>query len=783
MKSVVSFWLCAALCSASFAQEKVPPNVKIGTLVDEVSPEVSELSQALMTEIQAVVGRDAVVTFPESDFLVTNHDPAIAARHYQALSERVDIILTFGEASAIATSRFERFPVPTIVFGATHSDLAQYDLSKGMSGIDNLTYLIFSRSFREDLEDFLSIYRFEKVAVAVEKGVNDNFDVASKLDPVLTSLGADYQLVPFENPKDILSGLGDCDALYMAGGFLLGDAEVKALADSLRKRVIPSFTSTSTHDVELGLLATNQPATTTEQIFRRIALSVEAIVNGKNPAELPLFMESKSEMTLNYNTASYLNLPIRSSLFTNISIVGNTTDFEVVRRYDLIDAIAEALQRNLPLQSVAKDVDLAEKDVSTSRADYLPDLTAQVTSSYVDPKIAEVSFGQNPEFMTSGVLTLSQTIYSPAVSANIDIQRNLQMAQFQNLTAEQLNTVLEVSQAYFNILLLKTNVRITKNNLDLTKENLKIAEQKYESGESGVLDVLRFQSEKAQNTQSLVEAINSLQQSYFALNLILNQPIDRDIDVEEAALGEGVFEEYNYEDLLSLLDDPALRDPFIGYLVQQAQRNSPELKSLDFNLRATEASFNLAKNGRYVPTLGLQGQYNYVFDRSGAGSELSPGISIPDSYYTLGVTASLPIFQQNKQNINQQIATIQREQLLINSQDLNRSLERNVQGAVLDIINQISNIELSRIAESAARESLDLTQQAYEEGASDWVQVIDAQNNYIASQLAYANASYNFLQSAVSLERVMGRFFLLNNREANEAFRQDFGLYLDNLEE
>ncbi len=779
---VIATALLLLVVSIGYTQDKTIREVRIGVLVDDVSEEVEELSNALRAEIIAVVGRDAQVIFPEGDFLITNHDPATAAEAYETLASRDDIILTFGESNAIATSRRTSFPVPTIVFGASHSDLARYDLSKESSGIDNLTYLIFSRSFQEDLEDFSSIYRFEKVAIAVERGVFENFDLASRLDPVLEELEASYQLVPFETVDELLAGLDDCDGLYMAGGFLLSDREITRLSDSLRARVIPSFTSTSTRDVELGLLATNQPTTTTEQIFRRIALSVEAILNGKNASELPLFLDSNSELTLNYNTADYLSLPVRSSLFTTISIVGNTTDFRVVKRYDLVEAIAEALQRNLALQSTAKDVDLAEKDLAFSRANYLPDLTAEVTSTYVDPKIAEVSFGQNPEFMTSGVLTLSQTIYSPALSASIDIQRHLQMAQFENLSAEQLNTVLDISQAYFNILLLKSNVRITKNNLDLTKENLKIAEQKYQSGESGVLDVLRFQSQRAQNTQQLVEAINALKQSFFMLNQLLNQPIDREIGIEEAALGEGVFEEYNYNELRSLLDDPSFREPFVAFLVQQAQRNSPELKSIQYNLQATEESFNLAKNGRYIPTVGLQGQYNYVFDRSGAGSELLTA-EIPDSYYTLGLNVSLPIFQQNKQNINQQIATIQREQLLINTQDLNRLLERNVHTSVLDIINQISNIELSRIAEQAARESLDLSQQAYEEGANDWVQVIDAQNNYIASQLQYANASYNFLLSAVSLERVMGRFFLLNSKEANAAFREEFGSYLQNQED
>ena len=70
---------------------------------------------------------------------------------------------------------------------------------------------------------------------------------------------------------------------------------------------------------------------------------------------------------------------------------------------------------------------------------------------------------------------------------------------------------------------------------------------------------------------------------------------------------------------------------------------------------------------------------------------------------------SLPIFQQNQQNINQQTAQIQLEQLGFNFQNLNLIIEQNVNNAVLQLVNQIANIELSEVSVEAARESLDLT--------------------------------------------------------------------------
>ena len=54
------------------------------------------------------------------------------------------------------------------------------------------------------------------------------------------------------------------------------------------------------------------------------------------------------------------------------------------------------------------------------------------------------------------------------------------------------------------------------------------------------------------------------------------------------------------------------------------------------------------------------------------------------------------------------------------------------------------------------------------------VQLLDAQNNYLQAQLASANATYNYLQSSMQLERSLGLFFLLQDESERTAFIQRF---------
>ncbi|MEO0528797.1 MAG: TolC family protein, partial [Bacteroidota bacterium] len=359
-------------------------------------------------------------------------------------------------------------------------------------------------------------------------------------------------------------------------------------------------------------------------------------------------------------------------------------------------------------------------------------------------------------------------------NANISVQRNLQKAQEEIFNGAELDLIFDTSNAYFNTLILKRNTQIQVENLKLTKTNLKIAEQNFEAGQAGKSDVLRFRSEMAQNTQSMVEAINQLEQGFISLNQVLNNPTDLEIDVADVVLDEGIFEQYNYAEVVTLLDDPSLRQPFVDFLIQEAKFNAPELKSLGYNLEATERNIKLNSYGRFLPTLALQGQYNQNFNRSGAGSTAPQGFALVDNSYNVGLNLSIPIINQNQTNINRQTAIIQKEQLEINKENTELNIAVNIRNGVLNLVNQLSNIELSKISEETARESLELTRTSYANGAVNIVQLLDAQSNYLNAQLSRANATYNFLINSLQLERFLGYYFVLNSEQDNNAFRQRF---------
>ena len=759
----------------SFSQTKNRYNV--GFLFDKQTTEVTQLLFSLQDEIKAVVGEDAIIEYAAENVLVNQYNLEKANLNYQTLlNNDTDIIIAFGLVNNQLISNLSDHKKPTILFGAVNNDFDHFTDNNTTSGVFNFTYLIAPQSFKEDLQALKQLTSFTKISIAVQQNLLELFPYKEVFDLEAKTLGFSYNIIPYQDANDIINGITtDIDAFYLASGFFLTPDEITKISASLIEKKIPSFTTTNTKDVANGLMATNQSSSNINQFFRRIALSVEAYVNGQRLSELPVFIQSSNELTINFNTLERVGLVLKYSLISKTNFVGDFVNVLSEKKYNLLDVMSGVVGENLALLSRKKEIALSAQSVKTSRSNYLPSVVAGTMGTYIDPNLAVLTNGQNTEFSTSGTIAVQQTLYSEATNANISIQKDLLESQKQTYNATELDAIFSAANAYFNALILKANVQIQNQNLNLTKKNLQIANQNFEAGQSGKSDVLRFTSERAQNTQTFIESINQLQQAYISLNQLLNNPIDLEIDVDDAELGQGILKNYNYNLLKDIIDDVSLRNLFIEYLVKVAIDNAPEIKSLDYNLKATKRTINLNGYGRFIPTLSLNGQYNKNFNQWGAGSEQS---LILDNNYNVGVQVSIPIFNRMQTNINKQTAEIQQQQLTINKQNIALGIDANINSAVLNLTNQIANIEISKISEKAAKQSLELTQVSYANGAVNIVQLLDAQNNYLSAQLSQITAVYNYLLSSIEIERYMSYYFLLHTQEENQDFIQKFYDYI-----
>ena len=89
------------------------------------------------------------------------------------------------------------------------------------------------------------------------------------------------------------------------------------------------------------------------------------------------------------------------------------------------------------------------------------------------------------------------------------------------------------------------------------------------------------------------------------------------------------------------------------------------------------------------------------------------------------------------------------------------------------------NLGNSRKSADFARKSLELVQDLYTNGRASIVDLIDAQNAALDTDLAALNSEYDFLVSILNVERTIGEFGLLRTNEERDLFLQRFREYLD----
>lgn len=760
----------------SWAQNEI----SIGIL-DEIKTERSEaLLVKLKQEINAVIGPESDVNFKE--VLHNEHSVQTAGANYERLiSEKTDIVISFGVVNTLMLYKRKEFPVPTIIVGAINNDLVNLPKDKRFSGINNLTYLVTPFSYREDLDAFTELYNFNNIGIVIDDYLLELLPLEELFDKYFKEKKSSYEIIPLEATGDFENLFENIDAVYLVSKTNLNDIQLEELISTINSKKIPSMSGYGVSDVEKGVLLTNQPAINYDQIMRRIALNVESLKNDVNASELPLHIDYNKELTLNMSVAEQIEFPVKNSMVAKLNLIEGAEVEKNELVYSLKNIMSGVVDRNLTLQAIRKNIDLSEQDVKASKSEYLPDVNANAVGTYIDPNIAEISNGQNPEFSTNGNLNLNQVLYSEQATANISVQKSLLDAQIEEYNSNELDALLDASVAYFNALVLKTNVSINNRNLQLTKLNLNIADENLELGASTKADVLRLRSQMAQNTQSLIEARNTLKQSYYQINQLLNNPIDNNIKIKDTIIDGLTMENEDYRYLVDLLDEPQQRKKIVGFLIEEAKRNAPEIKNIEYNSEATDRIYRLNGIGRIIPTLALQGQYNYLFSKSGAGTDPPAGFpAAPDSDYNVAISLSLPIFQQNIRNINRQSSKIQLDQLVVQKEDVELNIARSINDLVLDLNNQIANIEISAVNLEYSKESLELSQSEYRNGAIPVIQLIDAQNNFIQAEFTNTTAHYNYHIVSLQLQRAIGYFFEMKSPASNQEFMRRAQQYLLN---
>ena len=696
--------------------------------------------------------------------------------------DSLDLLIAMGSLSSSVLSLRDSFPIPSIAGIILDENIRGTEGENGIgSGIPNFNYLESPFNVERDLGTLYRLYPYKKLGIIGPKETLEFIPAVEQTFKELTAnLEASYSLITSDGSvENTLNGLpSDVDAIYFLPTIgTLSDIDFKSLIDSINQRGLPTSAVFGEDAINHGALIGYQTQQNLQIIPRRIAINTLKILEGSAPEELPVKVPTYSTtLLINLETAQIIDKYPDWDLLGESIQVNETEDPDGIPS-NLVGVIEEALKSNLEIQAAEKNPLIAQKEVGLAFADLLPQIEASSSIVQLDSRTAANSFGSQGEtnWLLSG--DLSQVILAEPALANLKVQKLLKAGEEYGLKETQLDIILDAAQTYLGVLQARTNVEIQKENVTLTKENYDIARTKESVGYSGATDINRWESELAQSNIRLNDAQAQYRQAVFALNQLLNRPINAGIQLANITLGQQLLMVAD-ERILNQVNDYGTLNKFSNFLVKEGMERLPELKQLDVNIQAQERLKKSQNRAFYLPSFGLSGGWDYTIDRWKVTENPNFNTFISKPTWNLALGVQYPIFQGRRRNVQLQQTKIRLFQLRDQELLLKQQLELRIRSAMEVAGASFAELELSQTAATASSKNFTIIRDLYSQGLTSVTNLIDAQNSNLQTALAAENAIFQFISDFLAVERAVGFYYVLSSPDERDAFFERLNFYL-----
>jgi outer membrane protein TolC len=526
--------------------------------------------------------------------------------------------------------------------------------------------------------------------------------------------------------------------------------------------------------VQAGILATRTPDTFTQQLARRIALSIQRIVGGEDAATIPVAFAAQERLAINVATARAIGAYPTWKLLTEADLIADEMRSRG-RQLSLEQAIREAVEANLELAARDRAVAAGAEEVNLAKSILLPQVDVSADWSVIDPDRAEASLGLLPQREFSGSANFSQVLFAEPTWANYSAQRSVQESRVHDRETLRMDIALDAAVAYLNVLRAKTLERIERDNLRLTRANLETAELRVSVGAATLSEVYRWETRIASNRQAVIDATAQGKLTEIELNRVLHRPLEEAFETVETDLDDPLLVS-SQERLYPYIDNPWSFEVFRQFMAREALVASPELRALRSLVSASGRVLQSTERSFWVPTFSFNAGLKNRFATSGAGSDA--GATIPDLTpvrdlsWSFGLRLSYPLFTGSSRFAERAQAADELARLEFERDAVAERVEQRVRASLHQVGASYAGIDLSTDAANAAHNNYDLVLTAYTTGLASILDLLDAHNAALIADGVAANAVYDFLIDLMRMQRAAGRMGILRAADESESFFQ-----------
>jgi outer membrane protein TolC len=412
-----------------------------------------------------------------------------------------------------------------------------------------------------------------------------------------------------------------------------------------------------------------------------------------------------------------------------------------IQSFSLQQAVEFAKKNNLSLKNNQLDVLAAQKKVKEILANGLPQINATgnfinnttIASNVINfgGQTTVLQFGQ--AFTSTGSISASQLLFDGGFLMGVKAAKEYVALAEINMNRGNIETEVNVSKAYYTVLLLQTNVKLLGTNLETLTKSKNDLEKLYKAGLVDKTDFDRI----------------SLQQS--ALSVQRSKIIDQErIATMILKLQMGI----NMSDSIVLTDE--LQKMYTSSKTLAVESKIDYTKRSEYQLLNQSIKLNTLDKKRYqfgyAPSLvAVASTQRNTFGSSfgDLGKTWYPG-----TYW--GLNLNVPIFDGLRKSAQIQQSKINIAKAENDRKNLENAIEQQVLQAKLNFLRSGEQLAIQEKNLALAQEIYDKVQVKYKNGVGSSLELTTSQNDLEIARTNYLTNVYDYFVAQLELRKAMG---------------------------
>lgn len=405
------------------------------------------------------------------------------------------------------------------------------------------------------------------------------------------------------------------------------------------------------------------------------------------------------------------------------------------------EAIRQLMENNFDIRLSKNDIKIAENNASLLNSGFLPTLTGTAAINYNSDNLSAVfSNGNNTELegaksnSRSANLNLNYVLFD-GFNRKYSLERNRE-----NLNISQLNakatletTLFSLFNAYYDVARNQLQVESLKETLDISKERLTRTTYGFDYGRNSRLDVSNAEVDINNDSISYLNALQTLGNAKRNLNLVLANGIVNEFEVDTTL------------QFTSGIEKDLLKESIVQGNVQLALARA--------GIMLTEYDEQINRS-RFLPTLSVQGSYNYRLGNNNPASFLSSSTNTGTSY---GANLSWNLFDGGTSMTAVKNTRVNRNSQELLLEQVTEQVTLNFENAWADYENRLFNVGAQENNLRTNQLNFELTEEQFKLGRATSIDFRTAQSNLLNARVNLIQAKYDAKLAELTLFQLTGQ--------------------------